>query len=224
MRWVHSHLQLQLVSEKKQASSTTQKQHNRPCGCYVVASILFKPPNFELGSLSPPQVVVGNNNKCLQKRPQKKKRKKNMFLFASQAVFLGCANRKARAQHGMNNAEGARWRSHHGLLHGDDLLTVDLPQSPGVAFQSSLQTTSGLREKTEQVDDPQSGARKENNTEALNFLMSFVVIFYSRVQKLFRSLQTEQFCFDSNGQPFFFWSKVVQFDPSLPPHQVSCDS
>lgn len=34
---------------------------------------------------------------------------------------------------------------YHSLLHGDDLLTVDLPQSAGVAFQSSLQAPSGLK-------------------------------------------------------------------------------
>lgn len=91
----------------------------------------------------------------------KKKKKKIMFLFVFQAVFLGCGSIKARAQHGVNNAEGAWRRSHHGLLHGDDLLTVDLPQSPRVAFQSSLQATSGLEEKTEQVDDPQSQLQRK---------------------------------------------------------------
>lgn len=34
---------------------------------------------------------------------------------------------------------------YHGLLHGDDLLTVDLPQSADVAFQSGLQSPSGLK-------------------------------------------------------------------------------
>lgn len=34
---------------------------------------------------------------------------------------------------------------YHGLLHGDDLLTVDLPQSAHMAFQSCLQGTSGLK-------------------------------------------------------------------------------
>lgn len=36
-------------------------------------------------------------------------------------------------------------RHYHGLLHGDDLLIVDLPQSADVAFQSGLQSTSGLK-------------------------------------------------------------------------------
>lgn len=75
-------------------------------------------------------------------------------------MFLVCGCIKASAQHGMNNAECARRRSHHGLLHGDDLLTVDLPQSAGVAFQSRLQAPSGLEEKTQQVEDPQSTSKE----------------------------------------------------------------
>lgn len=47
-------------------------------------------------------------------------------------------------------------RSHHGLLHGDDLLTVDLSQSAGVALQSRLQAASGLQEETQQVREPPS--------------------------------------------------------------------
>lgn len=54
------------------------------------------------------------------------------------------SKQKAKVQPGMT-----RWRHtaghYHGLLHGDDLLTVDLPQSAGVAFQSGLQATSGLK-------------------------------------------------------------------------------
>ncbi len=34
---------------------------------------------------------------------------------------------------------------YHGLLHWDDLLTVDLLQSPDMAFQSVLQRASGLK-------------------------------------------------------------------------------
>lgn len=34
---------------------------------------------------------------------------------------------------------------YHGLLHGEDLLTVDLPQSADMAFQSGLQSASGLK-------------------------------------------------------------------------------
>lgn len=41
-----------------------------------------------------------------------------------------------------NRDEAGRY---HGLLHGDDLLAVDLPQSASMAFQSHLQTTSGLK-------------------------------------------------------------------------------
>lgn len=36
-------------------------------------------------------------------------------------------------------------RRYHGLLHGEDLLTVDLPQGASVTFQSHLQTASGLK-------------------------------------------------------------------------------
>lgn len=34
--------------------------------------------------------------------------------------------------------------SYHALLHGDDLLAVDLPQSADVAFQGALQGAAGL--------------------------------------------------------------------------------
>lgn len=108
----------------------------------------------------------------------KKRKKKIMFLFVFQAVFLGCGSMKARAQHGVNNAEGARRRSHHGLLHGDDLLTVDLPQSPGVAFQSSLQATSGLEEKTEQVDDPQSQLQRKTKLRLYTFFLWALFSFF----------------------------------------------
>lgn len=39
---------------------------------------------------------------------------------------------------------------YHGLLHGDDLLAVDLPQRADVAFQSGLQRASGLQHRNTQ--------------------------------------------------------------------------
>lgn len=117
------------------------------------------------------------------------KKNNQLPFFVLQAVlFLGCGNIKAGAQHGMNNAAGARRRSHHGLLHGEDLLTVDLPQSAGVAFQRRLQATSGLEDRTQQVQDPQSTS-KEKQTAIWHHLMSFVVFLIHNLRSSARCKQ-----------------------------------
>lgn len=121
---------------------------------------------------------------------------------------------------------GARRRSHHGLLHGDDLLTVDLPQSPGVAFQSSLQATPGLEEKTEQVDDPQSQLQRKTKLRLYTFFYglcchslftsSEVIPLAANTSVLFRLKPSTFLLF------VCFWSEVVVVN-FFPPH-VSCDS